>query len=123
MYLKYVNTVYFVFKYKIHFEFASNTKYIACISNNTYLKYFSTLAVSKCYEPLLLEKPVSLFIYRTNGDFTRLFKQTSCDSRIFAYKIIYVVMHSTSLNMLHDVMLSLLLILLLLNLRSCVLVS
>jgi len=27
MYLKYVNTVYFVFKYKIHFEFASNTKY------------------------------------------------------------------------------------------------
>ena len=25
MYLKYVNTVYFVFKYKIHFEFASNT--------------------------------------------------------------------------------------------------
>ena len=27
MYLKYVNTVYFVFKYKIHFEFTSNTKY------------------------------------------------------------------------------------------------
>jgi len=47
MYLEYVNTVYFVFKYKIHFEFASNTKYIACISNTylkyLYLKYFTTM--------------------------------------------------------------------------------
>jgi len=50
MYLKYVNTVYFVFKYKIHFEFTSNTKYIACISNAylkyLYLKYFTTLTTS-----------------------------------------------------------------------------
>jgi len=36
MYLKYINTVYFVFKYKIHFEFASNTKYKI---HHMYFKY------------------------------------------------------------------------------------
>ena len=56
MYLKYVNTVYFVFKYKIqiNFEFASNTKYIACISNTylkyLFLKYFTTLLYTEDIE-------------------------------------------------------------------------
>ena len=36
MYLKYVNTVYFVFKYKIHFEFTSNTK---CKIHRMHFKY------------------------------------------------------------------------------------
>ena len=50
IYLKYVNTVYFVFKYKIHFEFASNrpTKYkihrmyFKYVFEILYLKYFTT---------------------------------------------------------------------------------
>jgi len=53
------NTYNNTYKYKIHFEFASNTKYIACISNTylkymdgrtylkyLYLKYFTTLVVN-----------------------------------------------------------------------------